>query len=321
MYILCSDIQIGNKRTTAVNDITVKRSIYNLGSTATIRVPVNAVLHRKDQPTAKVITAQQISVGDKVEIRTGYNGRLTLEFRGYVKAVNLSTPVEIICEDEFWTTRQRNITNGGTITLTKLLEKCGLQIAFAETLTLRNFAVPNKSVANVLAKIRKDYGLSVFFDLEGKVYACRPERVIGDRVKYVLRKNVINDDKLQYRDKSDAKIRINAICFKKDGTKIEAKKGAEGGVEKTLYFYDIENLQELSILAERELQRSATNGYEGSLETFLEPYAAPGMIADVTDPIYADRSSEYYIEAMELHYGMRGGRRIVEIGGIVNGQQ
>lgn len=318
MLVLTCDIRIGDKRFTAVNAVTVKRSIYSLGATATIGLPVTSVLRRAGEPATRIETAQAVKVGDRVEVRLGYDGRNRLEFRGYVKTINLATPIEIVCEDEFWAYRRRNVRTGGTIALADLLNKCGLTIGYAETLTLRNFAVPDKPVSSVLSKLTKNYGLSVFFDLDGRVYACRPERVVGDEVKYELRRNVISDDNLQYLNRSDVKIQIKAICYKKDGTKIEAKKGVEGGTSKTLWFYDVADMKELATLAQRELERHSYDGYDGSITTFLEPYAVPGMVANLTDPLYPDRSGRYYIESVETTFGQQGGRRKVEIGMTVD---
>ncbi len=166
----------------------------------------------------------------------------------------------------------------------------------------------------MLADLTKRYGLAVFFDLDGKVYACRPEKVVGDSVKYELRGNVINDDKLQYLNRKDVKIQIKAICYKKDGTRVEAKKGTEGGSARTLYFYDVQDMQELATLAQNELERETADGYDGSITTFLEPYAAPGMVAELTDPVYAERSGKYYISTVTVDFGSGGGRRTVEIG-------
>lgn len=314
MYVLGCEIRIGDKRFRAVNAVTVRRSVYTPGATATIKVPVTAVLRQAGLPPTRVETAQAVAVGERVEIRLGYNGRLQPEFRGYVRALNLRTPLEIECEDEFWACRRRNVTTGGTTTLAGLLAKCGLAVGYAETLTLKNYAVPDKPVSSVLANLTKRYGLSVFFDLDGRVYACRPERVTGDTVKYRLRYNVIGDDNLQYLNRKDLKVQIKAVCFKKDGTQVEAKKGAEGGTSKTLYFYDVENMAELATLAQNELERETADGYSGSITTFLEPYAAPAMVAELTDPVYPERSGKYYVETVKTTFGRGGGRRTVEIG-------
>ena len=317
MRVLTCDIRIGDKRFSAVHSVTVKRSVYALGATASIKVPVTAVLRQADLPATRVETAQAVAVGDRVEIYLGYNGRNRLEFRGYVKALNLCTPLEILCEDEFWQCRRRNVTSSGTTTLAALLAKCGLEVGYAEGLTLANYAVPDKPVSSVLANLTKKYGLSVFFDLAGRVYACRPEKVVGDAVNYELRYNVIHDDKLQYLNKKDLKVQIKAVCFKKDGTQVEAKKGTEGGQARTLYFYDVRDIQELAVLAQNELERETADGYDGCITTFLDPYAAPGMVAHLVDPVYKDRSGTYYITAVTTTFGTGGGRRTVEIGTAV----
>lgn len=314
MFVLNCEIRIGDKRFTSVNEVSVRRSVYLLGATASIRLPVTSLLRQSGLPAVRVETAQAVRVGDPVEIRLGYGDRLHTEFRGYVKALNLATPLEIVCEDELWQCRRRNITNSGTVTLADLLQRCGLTVGYAETLTLRNYAVPDKPVSSVLANLIERYGLSVFFDLDGRVYACRPERVTGDAVRYALRRNVISDDELQYLDRSGVTMQIKAVCFKKDGTRVEATKGPEGGTVRTLYFYDVEDMEELAVLAQNELERETADGYDGSITTFLEPYAAPAMVADITDDLYPERSGTYYITSVETTFGAGGARRKVEIG-------
>lgn len=314
MFVLNCDIRIGDKRFTSVNEVSVRRSVYLLGATASIRLPVTSILHQSGLPAMRVETAQAVQVGDTVEIRLGYGDRLHTEFKGYVKSLNLSTPLEIVCEDEFWQCRRRNVTTDGTITLAELLRRCGLTVGYAETLTLRNYVVPDRPVSSVLADLAKRFGLSVFFDLDGQVYACRAERVTGDVVKYRLRQNVISDDELQYLDRSGMKVQIKAVCFKKDGSRTEALRGPDGGTTRTLYFYDVEDAQELATLAQNELERETADGYDGSLTTFLEPYAAPTMVADIDDELYPERSGSYYISSVETTFGASGGRRKVEIG-------
>ena len=137
----------------------------------------------------------------------------------------------------------------------------------------------------MLADLTKRYGLAVFFDLDGKVYACRPEKVVGDSVKYELRGNVINDDKLQHLNRKDVKnTNQGDLLQKRTARASRRKKGTEGGSARTLYFYDVQDMQELATLAQNELERETADGYDGSITTFLEPYAAPGMVAELTDP-------------------------------------
>ncbi len=317
MFTLCSEITINGLRFNGVNEVTVQRSVYELAATATIKVPVTAVLKQDGEPSTRIETAQAIKRGDKVDIRLGYNGKLYREFSGYVKNINLATPIEIECEDEFYQFRTRTAKLKGTTTLKDLLSDCGLDVKECETLTLKNFAIagkPTPSVAEVLGKLQTDYGLNIFFDLDGGLWAVRAERAQSDVVKYELRGNVISDDKLIYRSKDDVQIEIKAVCIKKNGTRVEAVKGAGGSSSKTMYFYDVESMNELATLAQAELDRISYDGYEGEIETFLVPYAAPAMIAEISDPVYNERDGRYYIESVTTTFGTSGARREVTIG-------
>lgn len=119
---------------------------------------------------------------------------------------------------------------------------------------------------------------------------------------------------MQYLSKDDLTIQIKAIYYDKDGTKAEAVKGKDGGMVKTLYFYDVADTEELATLAQYELERLSYNGYDGAITTFLEPRAMPTMIADITDKQYPERDGKYYIEAVETTFGTGGGRHKVTIG-------
>lgn len=314
MFELKSEITIDGKKFGGVNNVVIKRSVNELGATATVKVPVTAVLRQKDGPATETETAKAIKVGDPVLIRLGYNDTCNTEFRGYVKQLNYCTPLEIVCEDAFYPCRKKSVTMSGKTTLAAVLQKCGLSVGKAATLALESFQVPNKPVAWVLAKLKKDYGLAIFFDMDGRVYASEPGRMQGDAVRYVLQENVVSADELKYQKAGDVKIRIRAVCIYRDGSRVEGTVGADDGTEKTLYFYDVKDQAELKTLAQAELKRRSYDGYSGRIQTFLLPYAAPGMLAEVTDRVYPDRDGRYYIESVETTFGTSGARRQVEIG-------
>jgi hypothetical protein len=297
-----------------IHDIQIERSIYKLGATAVIKVPVTARLKYADTPPTEIETAKAIKAGDAVSIELGYKDTYNLEFTGYVKQLNLKTPLEIICEDAFYLTRKQSVTLAGKTTLADVLKKCGLDAAYCATLNLQQFQADNKPVSWILGKLKKDYGLAIFFDLNGRVYAAEPFKVAGDTVKYGLRENVIRDDDLKYQLAEDVKLKIKAVCIYRDGTQVEATIGASDGTEKTIYFYDVKDKSELSALASAELKRYSYDGYSGKIETFLFPYAAPAMLAELRDAVYNERDGRYYVESVNVSFGRSGARRTVEIG-------
>ena len=102
MFALCCEIKIGSVSFKSVHDVKIKRSLYDLMATATIKVPVTAALKHSGEPPTHIETAQAIKIGDKVEIKLGYDGILNTEFVGYVKRLNYKVPLEIECEDEYY---------------------------------------------------------------------------------------------------------------------------------------------------------------------------------------------------------------------------
>ncbi|KAA6348038.1 hypothetical protein EZS27_004490 [termite gut metagenome] len=105
MFVPCCHIKIGSVSFTSINEVQIKRSMYNLAVTALIKVPVTAVLKHTGEPPAHIETANAIKTGDRVEIKLGYDGKLNTEFTGYVKRLNYKVPLEIECEDEYYKTR------------------------------------------------------------------------------------------------------------------------------------------------------------------------------------------------------------------------
>lgn len=195
MFVLQSEIKIGAYRFTRIVDVEVMHSVHHLSATASIRIPVSSVIKGQGEVLGQGDTAKAIHMGDPVEIRLGYGKESNLEFKGYVCRINLTTPLEIECEDEFYQTRTRQVSfSGDAVKVADLLQNCGLSVGEAADLELKNFVADNEPVSAVLRRIATDFGLNVFFDVEGKVYAVDADGYKTDTVKYGLRKNVIRTE-------------------------------------------------------------------------------------------------------------------------------
>ena len=73
MFVLCCEIKIGSVSFKSVHDVKIKRSLYDLAATATVKVPVTAVLKHAGEPPTHIETAQVVKVGDKV-LTSKYSG-------------------------------------------------------------------------------------------------------------------------------------------------------------------------------------------------------------------------------------------------------
>lgn len=314
------NITIGAVSFTSVQDVTIKRSTREANATAVIKVPVTAVLKQKGGEKTYIETARQIAVDDEVTIQLGYDGSLKTEFVGFVKRLNYTVPLEIECEDWYWKLRRSSIKKSYPSTTVKQLLNDVLSGSGATVhpstidLGLKNTIIDNKTGAWVIEKLKSDYGLTVFFDIQGRLYAGKAYEVRGNRVNYELRGNVIKDDDLKFYRADDYKLKVEAKSYDRNGAKLEATVGAEGGESKTLFFYDVTDAAQLQSLADAELKKYSFDGYRGKIETFLNPFAEPGMVANITDQTYSQRSGSYYVESTEVKFGRSGARRIVELG-------
>lgn len=318
MKILTAEIEIGRYTFTHVNQVKIEKSVDVLGSRATIKIPQTAWLVSKGNKTNAVETARQFKPGDFVTIKLGYDGQLHEEFFGFVKRINFTTPVEVECEDWVYMLKRRKYTRSWKQTtlaevLQYLIAGVGVTLnANVPDVTFDNFQIDTNG-ADALQKIKDEYGLTVYFHHD-ELYAGLAYAIERGRVKYELRRNVIEDNELKWRRADDVEISVKAICVKKDNTKIEAEVGDKDGEKRTLFFYDVQSAAELEMLAKEELQKYKYDGYEGKITTFLQPFADIAYVAELTDPVYAERGGNYWVHTVEVTYGTSGVRRIVHLG-------
>jgi hypothetical protein len=118
--------------------------------------------------------------GDKVVIQAGYKYRNSKEnevqevntlFTGFISNVNAKLPIELDVEDNMWKLKQLPAPNktfpAKTYTLEKILQELLKGTEFTvNTLTdtsFGDFRTENETVAEVLARIRKDYHFEAYF--------------------------------------------------------------------------------------------------------------------------------------------------------------
>lgn len=325
MFALTCQIDItreGKKVTSfqTVSEITIKHSLYNLSSTAMIKLPLATILKYTGGQDKHTEELKKILKNDKVVIKLGYNNDLRTEFTGYVKRHNYSSPGSLECENMYLKMRSNyEPCSGENVKLKDIFNTVfpDVEIAHCVDLTIKN-PVKNEETSGELfmRQLKRDYNLCMFFDLDEKLHIGQPADLglPEDVVKYRLGHNVIKNDELKYHYTDDDQIKVKATCYLKDGEPIEVEVGEDGGEKKAVYFYDVEDQSQLRVLAEAELERYQSDGYRGKLTTFLQPYAFPGMTADIEDPDFADNKGRFLIEDTEVSYSKSGGRRKIGIG-------
>lgn len=334
MFVLTSDITIGEYRFSGVHEVIIKRSIHSMVETAVIKLPsIATVIKNGKVIKGRVVTIDEFGEGERVEIKLGYNGAKTTEFVGFVKRRKASLPAEIECEG-YSALLRKNATQSGihTGSVKDLIRKAlGNTENYIKLICDIEFDLKNVNTANLsgfdaintLAKSLDD-NLTCFFLYPdtlwcGFLYTDQSKGhnlpglpAIKYRVGYnTLRKNTLMPHVV------DGKYASVKYSYRKGDGSIEesvSNKITESGEQRTKSLNQVASSDGLKALAGEWAYKSSYKGYEGSITCFLEPYAAPGYRAVLEDSWLPERSGTYLIESTEVVFGMGGARRKVELG-------
>lgn len=321
MFVLQSDIQIGDYKFDHVIDVRIIKSVDLLSDTAVIKLPT--VFTLKNTKVSQS-TEGAIKPGDSVLITLGYKDVLfKTEFKGVVTSVKPNTPVEIHCEDAIWYLRRKTCNrNFKNTTLKDILDYIvsGTDLKVSEDvpeMAIDKFLLKNINAAQALQKL-KDFGLSIYIDDNDELYAgLRQFQGVGDVAVYDLDYNVVSHD-LEFKTADQVKTSLTAKSWKKDNTFIEVKVGDEDGQKSEWLTYGVSSKEELKKIALSKLESMKYDGYVGTLTGFGVPYITRGMSARLYDAEYESRTGDYFVPKVEISFGIRGSRRVVTVGKKVN---
>lgn len=322
MFVLEANIQIGNYNFNQVNNVSIVKSVDMLSDTAEVRLPMSALFGNVNEGFERKQLEQVIKAGDKITITLAYKDVIeTVEFVGYVRFVKPNVPtITIECEDAVYLIRQKQINkNFGKTNLTEVLnfivEGTGVELAAdLPEVNFDKFLLKNVNGAAALQKLKDEYGLFVFIDDDGKLFAgLRQTKNIGETQVYDVYKNVIKHN-LRFRRAEDVRISLKVVGVKKDNTKVEVVVGDTDGEQRTVYKYNVSNPILLKRLGEAELSDFKYTGYEGTITSFLEPFCTRGYNVEIRDENYAERIGKYFVPKVKTTFGTGGARREIELG-------
>lgn len=328
-FVLACEVLIGQYRFTQVNEIRIEKSWMELGDKCEIRLPKNVRIETLETKTLENF----IAVGDPVSVKLWYVGSPAHEeFNGYIRRISPTFPFELECEDHIRFFRKTPIkktwSKADKVTLKTVVKyivdevnkahsSAGItlsenlpDVTFSEGLAI----VSGNTAATALQKIKEEYTLVSYLKGRELFTGLAFTQNFG-AVKYSLSWNIISND-LQYRNEEDVQLRVRAIGMTSDNKKVVADDvGDADGELQTHHFYNISDKAQLKKLAEELLRKSKYTGYEGTIDTFLYPYAEPLMHAELSDPEYGEtRSGTYVIDSVKTQFGAYGTRRTVELG-------
>jgi hypothetical protein len=288
--------------------VKIESSWKTLGDKATIVLPLKGVLKRKDATKEAL----------------GYDGNLSEEFVGYISKIKPSEVIELVCEDELYKYKRKDtITDVYNGTLKGLLDKYFTDSNISESvpdMVLSNFILKRATPAELLEKIKENYSLACYFRSK-TLYVGLPYNDFGEgsEVKLNFQKNTISSRNLTYNRLDDVRIRIKAVSFLKDNTKVEVETGDKDGELRTLFFYGETDKDKIEKLAISKLEGLKQEGYTGSVDIFGIPVVRHSDKVVMVDARYTERSGQkYFADGVIKEFKNSSYRQTVSIGIKVN---
>lgn len=322
MFVLEGNIKIGGYSFGSIHEAVITKSVDKLSDTAVVKLPT---CFKISQNGKQVFTEEALKIGDDVTITLGYEGKYSgVEFRGFVRKIKPTTPLTIECEDAIWQLRRKNITkawNKGT-TLKEVLQEIvkGTEIRLADgipSVKLDKYIIKNANGAQVLQAIKQNMAMTVFLNDKGHLYCgLQQAENIGKEVIYDLNYNIVSND-LEYKSADERRVKVRYTYMGKGSTKKEVEVGDADGELRTFHTSVISDENKLKEMAQAEVERLKYDGYDGSVTSFLIPYATRGMSAKAVDEEHRNREGEYFIKKVVTTFGLSGARRKVTIGAKV----
>ena len=214
----------------------------------------------------------------------------------------------------------------------------------------------NETVAELLSRIRKDYHFESYFrgnELRiGSVVYVEQDAIDDGKKVFKFQQDIISDD-LSFQRKDDINLsavaysinkielggltkkgkkrttseRLEVLVSSRNGTFVRTQKPPGqtadfapnmAGERRTLYFWNVTDIQKLGDLAEQELTKFYYTGLRGKFTTFGIPLVRQGDNVDIIDPVLPDKNGRYKVK--EVHYtgGVSGIRQEISLDYLIN---
>ncbi len=319
MLVMEYRITIGKYRLTALDSVSIRKSVESLSDTATIVLPATCI-------NRAIEVESKIKEGDIVDIQLGYGDSIQTEFKGYLKSVSTDdSKISLECEDDIYLFR-KSLENKEykDISLTKLLESITSQVDSSYKISCdydfkyEKFVVSNANAWDVLKKVQDETKANIYFkDKTLHVHPQYSEIANATAVIFDFSKNVEKSN-LKYKKENERKYFVEVEGVGKDGKRITTNVGTTGGEKRSIKIYGVTDKESLKKRAEEELKQIVYTGFEGDFTGWLLPYVEPTYKVELRDSDYPEKNGVYYVLATDTTFSQSGGVRKITIGKKIN---
>jgi hypothetical protein len=171
------------------------------------------------------------------------------------------------------------------------------------------------TVAKVLDYLKQNYPFNAFFDDDKLVAIMITSQLEGRKeIKFKKGFNTISDS-LKYTLAEDIHIQVVAKSILPDNTKLESKKGEDGGEVRTFYAPEYKTQKELDVYAENMLKTYKVDRMSGDFTAFGIPFVKKGDSVLLFDDDNEERNNKKFIaDAVKYSFGLNGYRQTITLG-------
>ena len=321
MVRLDSEITLSEQVFKFCHEVSIVSSYDNLLDSGKVIIPKRIrYVNQQGQSVPNITQGPNalFKAGDKVNIKVGYNAKISQVFTGYIKAVRTKFPLLFEIEDEVYKLKQNrlnlSVNNPKLSALLKLIIPEGIAYQVTAEQNLGKFRIKNASSAEILDELRKKHGIYSFFR-NGILYVGLS---VNTSLQTVHRfefntPTLINGDSLKFIDESERKIKVICKSIDDNNNTLEATAGDVDGETRTLYFNNY-NLTDLQSTANRLKDGLKYSGYEGHFLTFVSPLVNHGDIVELINKTIPEQSGGYLVTQVVTTFGYNtGGRQKIYI--------
>ena len=270
------------------------------------------VLPRKMKDFEELKVSEWMNEGDPVEIWLGYDGKLTLEFQGYVKKVPAGIPLIVTCEDEMYNLKRTTVSvSMKSATLEQLLKHIapGYEVK-CDAMTLGAVRFSKMSAAEIMDELQKQ-GINCWF--EGKVlHAFGTSKSDVEPVEIQIERTA--SESLKQREIEKTLVIMSLIRRKGKKLRVEVgDKPAGKRITREISGIDMSK-DELTREAQRLYELSKRPGIDGDVTLWGVPRVQHGYRVKLKSVLYPEKNGTYYIDAVTKTFAKEGYRQVCKLG-------
>ena len=303
---MTSQVILGNVLLPNISSFEISENILEMSNTAKIIIP------KEYGKLAGKSVLDYLKVGQKVEIKAGYNGELSTEFAGYIREISADAPITIECDDETYILRKPPLVKSyKSVTLKQLLtDIIPAPLTFScPDVQLGRYQIDRASAFTVLQDLIQSYGLyshlqnghlriGLAFDFGEKALKSY-NYYLNDKERGNVKKN-----DLKYKRAENYDIRIKAIAMAANGKNTTVTVGSKDkdASERTLHFAGTMTEAQLRDVALGQLKKLVFDGFTGDITGFGYPQIHAGDSITINDTENKDRQGTFLVERVNITY-------------------